>query len=165
MLLEELREAGASEQGMVLADRIAAEAPLRGLSRLPGLIWALLEVGRADEATNLARRVAADAPVDTEEWMPGLLDAVRAASTDHDARVLAERAATHAPLNDELDRAALIGDLWDAGEPVLSILAERLPGAGGFRQLVELGNLKEHFKFGREPDGSPAPPWTWDDLQ
>ncbi|MFJ5646269.1 hypothetical protein [Streptomyces sp. NPDC093223] len=41
----------------------------------------------------------------------------------------------------------------------------RFPAMGQYGQYIELVDSPERFRFGREPDGTPAPPWTWDDVE
>ncbi|MBO3747505.1 hypothetical protein J5X84_15615 [Streptosporangiaceae bacterium NEAU-GS5] len=44
-------------------------------------------------------------------------------------------------------------------------LAQRLPAICHFTQFTETGDHAERFRFGRDPDGSAASPWGWDDLE
>lgn len=44
-------------------------------------------------------------------------------------------------------------------------LAERLPAAEHFDLYTKVANRREHFRFGREPDGNAAASWTWEDLE
>jgi hypothetical protein len=39
-----------------------------------------------------------------------------------------------------------------------------LPAEGLFDLFCEQANQQVPYRFGREPDGTPAPSWGWDDL-
>jgi hypothetical protein len=69
------------------------------------------------------------------------------------------------PLDSPGGVAALLGGLRaaDAGEQAAAPAARR-PAAGGFGLLLEQEGRADQFRFGREPDGTPAAPWDWDDL-
>jgi hypothetical protein len=41
-------------------------------------------------------------------------------------------------------------------------LADRLPAEGKFALFREQADHPMRYRFGREPDGSPAPSWGWD---
>lgn len=41
---------------------------------------------------------------------------------------------------------------------------EALPALGHFRQFLEETGQEHRYEYGLEPDGRPAEPWTWDDL-
>lgn len=43
-------------------------------------------------------------------------------------------------------------------------LVERLPAAGLFGMYRYRRDDPEAFRYGREPDGRPSPPWGWGDL-
>lgn len=43
-------------------------------------------------------------------------------------------------------------------------LAGRLAAQGQFSSFLRLVKNEERYRFGREPDGSPTPPWGWDEL-
>ncbi|WP_131739017.1 hypothetical protein [Actinomadura roseirufa] len=58
-----------------------------------------------------------------------------------------------------LERLRAVG----AHEQVTKLVG-RLPAAGLFGRFIEVADHKERFRFGREPDGTPAAPWRWEDL-
>ncbi|MEU0250527.1 hypothetical protein ABZ192_40790 [Streptomyces sp. NPDC006235] len=61
--------------------------------------------------------------------------------------------------------ARLLDALRDVGaDEQVTALAERLPAAGHFGLFINHGGHREQFQFGREPDGSAASSWTWNDL-
>ncbi len=49
-------------------------------------------------------------------------------------------------------------------ESQVMVLASRLPGAGEFSLFRRQEGHQDRFRFGREADGSPAKPWSWEDL-
>lgn len=78
---------------------------------------------------------------------------------------LAARAAAHAALDDRLGVAGLLDALRKAGaHEQVALLADRLPGEGLFDLFRAQGNNQALYRFGRDPDGSPARSWGWDDL-
>jgi hypothetical protein len=94
-----------------------------------------------------------------------LLDSLRKAGAREQAAALAERAATHAPLDDPYSVAMLLDSLRKAGAgEQAAALAARLPAAGMFGLFLEQHGRADEFRFGREPGGTPATPWDWDDL-
>ncbi|MFJ7078477.1 hypothetical protein [Streptomyces sp. NPDC098781] len=44
-------------------------------------------------------------------------------------------------------------------------LAAQPPAAGHFDPFIGLGDHRNRFRFGREPDGNAAVFWTWEDLE
>ncbi|MFI6991808.1 hypothetical protein [Nonomuraea wenchangensis] len=118
-----------------------------------------------DQVTVLAERAAAHAALDDPSTVAKLLDSLRQAGKHDQVTVLAERAAAHAALDDPYAVAKLLDSLRQAGEhDQVSMLTERLPAAGLFDQFLENIDHQERFRFGREPDGSAAVPWEWEDL-
>jgi hypothetical protein len=53
---------------------------------------------------------------------------------------------------------------WARAHQHVAELVERLPAAGAFGRFLGVCGQGEKFRFGREPDGSPADAWSWDDL-
>lgn len=79
--------------------------------------------------------------------------------------MLAARAAAHAALDGPYYVALLLRRLQEVGAPDQATrLADRLPGEGQFDVFCAQGNNQALYRFGRDPDGSPARPWGWDDL-
>ncbi|CAM5416926.1 hypothetical protein GCM10010329_79630 [Streptomyces spiroverticillatus] len=78
--------------------------------------------------------------------------------------LLARDPATQVSLDDPYNVAGLLGELREAGaQEQLTALTERLPAGGGFDPFIRAEGRRE-FRFGREPDGSVASPWAWEDL-
>ena len=100
--------------------------------------------------------------------MASLLHRLRQAGAHDQAAALAVRAAAHAALDnpaDLADLASLLNSLRDAGaHDQAAALVSRLPSAGMFGLFLEQKGPADQFRFGREPDGTPAVPWGWEDL-
>jgi hypothetical protein len=114
----------------------------------------------------LARDPAGHVAVDNPHAVVGLLGALRAAGAGEQVTVLLARdPAGQAALDDERQVDWLLDALRseDAEEQV-SILIDRLPAAGLFDLFCKQDGHQVIYRFGREPGGTPAPPWDWDDL-
>ena len=60
---------------------------------------------------------------------------------------------------------ALLQEIWESGaEDKAVILANKISAMESFQDFLRHGDNRERYHFGREPDGSPAEPWGWDDL-
>jgi hypothetical protein len=46
----------------------------------------------------------------------------------------------------------------------VTLLVDRLPAEGRFDLFCAQGNHQALYRFGRNPDGSPAEPWDWENL-
>ncbi len=94
-----------------------------------------------------------------------LLAALWSANAEEQAMALAERAAAHATLDNPAAVARLLEalEIANAGNKGRTLI-NRLPAAGQFAFFRRHVDPKKRFLFGREPDGSPAAPWSWSDL-
>ncbi|MFJ6050468.1 hypothetical protein [Streptomyces sp. NPDC092307] len=163
-LLMMLRAAGAHEQVAALAERAAAHIALEGLGAVR-ILKALRDVGADDQITTLAERAAAHMELDDPESVRWLLPTLREVGADDQITTLADRAAAHVPLDDPGAIARLLEALREAGaDNQATTLAERLPAAGHFDLFLHLEEDRGRFRLGREPDGSAASAWTWDDM-
>jgi hypothetical protein len=165
-LLDTLRRVGAEEQVTVLADRAAAHAPLDNPYAVARLLDKLRAVGAEKQlAALLHRNPAVHAPLDDLFAAATLLDSLEESGAEGQVTVLADRAAAHAPLDNPFAVAGLLDKLRAVGaEKQVTALADRLPAAGMFMIFCEQEGHQNRFRFGREPDGNPAEPWTWEDL-
>jgi hypothetical protein len=189
LLVHELREAGASDAATALADRAAAHASLHDPSRIVALLEALREAGDSDAATALADRAAYYASVDNPLAAIGLLYEFRKAGAGNAAATLVARAAYQASLDDPTSGlAAVLQAASEAGttradsyawyavdmlHPLLEArhydAVEMLLGHGpsvGIPKKPDITPPEEPHEAlvprqGCEPDGSPSPPWTW----
>ena len=130
------------------------------------LLSGLRRTGAGEQAAALlARDPAACVSLDNPYGVAVLLDALRAAGASGQVAALAERAAARAPLDNPVGVAVLLDGLRAAGASELAAaLAARLPAVGMFGPFIEQESCAEQLRFGREPHGSPAAPWSWDDL-
>jgi Trypsin-like peptidase domain len=163
-LLDALRAYGAPEQAIALADRVVAQASVEDAGKAALLLDALRACGAPEQAIALATRAAAQASVVDAEGVARLLRSLLWADASEQISVLLSRdPAGHAFL--AADGAAdLLDRLQEVGaDQQITKLADRLPGAGMF-ELVRERDPQNHFRFGREADGSPAKPWDWGDL-
>jgi len=168
-LLDSLREAGAHEQATALLARDpAAHANLSDPTRVATLLVSLREAGAHEQVAALAARAAAEADLSNPSTVAELLDSLREAGAHEQAAALLARPFLRAAEADreyrnmralrkamqEQNRIAraltLLTRSRESREKLLDMLEERRPG--------------DRFHFGREGDGSPAPPWRWDDL-
>jgi hypothetical protein len=95
-----------------------------------------------------------------------LLGRLREAGAEEQVAALVGRdLAAHVSLDDPDGVAFLLGALREAGvEEQAAALVTRLPGEGMFGLFLEQEGRADQFRFGREADGSPSGPWSWDDL-
>jgi hypothetical protein len=165
-LLENLRVIGAVEQAAALAARAATHAPLHDPSVVARLLNRLQQAGAVEEASALAARAAARTPLDAPSVVAMLLNRLREAGAEEQvATLLARDPAAHASLDDSFV-VNLIDSLWGVGaEDQAAALIEHLPATGRFREFLQVSDHRSRFRFGREPDGSAAPSWAWDDLE
>jgi hypothetical protein len=95
-----------------------------------------------------------------------LLELLREAGADQQVAVLLGRdPAAHVALDNPYGIARLLGALreTDADRQVSSLI-ERLPAGGLFGLFLTQGSHRTLYRFGRQPDGTPAPRWGWEDL-
>jgi uncharacterized protein YidB (DUF937 family) len=167
VLLDALLRGRAQEQADALVARDpAAHADLRDPFAVGWLLHALREAGAQEQAEGLiARDPAAHATLNDLDAIAILLDALRRAGAQEQARALAGRVAAQAELEDPFAVALVLDLLREAGiEDRVRALVERLPAQGQFALFREQADSQMRFRFGRELDGSPALPWSWDDL-
>ncbi|MFF9147539.1 hypothetical protein ACF1BN_22060 [Streptomyces sp. NPDC014861] len=167
-LLEELRKAGADEQiSVLLARDPAAHAHLNNARGVILLLETLWEAGASEQVTTLAERVVTHtASLNNPDAVALLLTELREAGADEQIGVLmARNPAAHVTPDGFFSFAALLEELRKIGaDKQATTLAERLPAAGHFDRFIALAGNREKFRFGREPDGSAAPSWTWNDT-
>ncbi|MGW0801221.1 hypothetical protein [Streptomyces sp. NPDC002692] len=167
-LLQVLREVGADEQVTALLARDpASHAALDWPAAVAMLLEALREVGADEQVTALlARDPASHVALDDAEAVARLLRTFRKVGAGEQAFALAERVTAQDTL--EFRTSVVIGLLEALREigadEQAAILTERLPAAGRFDLFMTLGGNRERFRLGREPDGSAAPSWTWNDM-
>ena len=161
-LRRELWNASAAEQVTALTRRAALENP----AAVSSLRRELRKAGTAEQVTALTDRAVAHVLLDNPRAVADLLRALReAGARDQVIALLARDPAAHASLDDPDTVASLLRELREAGaQEQAEALMGRLPGAGMFWLFYRQEGNGERFRFGREPDGSPAEQWRWEDL-
>jgi hypothetical protein len=153
----------------------ASYVSLDNPSGLGSLIGALCQAGAGDAARFLAQRAAADARIDDPDSVFRLLREMRQAGFEDSAKSVARRAATQVKIGtssrgtgnsvpNEFRLRMLMAELRSAGtEDAAHFLAGRAANAGMFADVFigEYPDEAAQYRFGRELDGTPAPPWHW----
>ncbi|GAB3436860.1 hypothetical protein GCM10027436_16070 [Actinophytocola sediminis] len=168
-LISALGKVGADE---CIADLVrrdpATHAALDNPGAVAWLLGTLRELGETDQVARLiARDPAAHAALENLEAVAWLISELHDLGQEHQATQLAIRVAGRAtPVqSDGVD--LLLQQLRAMGaDELITTLTQRLT-AYGFYYFVshELVDNQDQFQFGREPDGTAATPWSWDDLQ
>jgi hypothetical protein len=162
VLLYALREAGESDAARALAGRAPAIASLDDPLEVSRLLRALREAGASDAARALAGRAAAHTsfydPADVDQ----LLRALREAGASVPVTTLLAYA-THITLDNHWAVSRLLDALQVSGaQDAARILANRAADAGMFDLFLKLTPAEAaSHRYGRNPDGTASPPWTW----
>ncbi|MFJ8150566.1 hypothetical protein ACIQ6R_36875 [Streptomyces sp. NPDC096048] len=169
-LLYRLREAGAGAQAAALAERAVGHVPLDDLLAVCDLLDALSFSSRSGTDTQIAALLARDpathVPVDTPVVVARLLHGLWRVGAEDQTTKLADRAAAHAPLHNPSPVDWLLGSLQEVGAAAqATVLKDRLVTEGRFDQFLNIDDNKLWFRFGREPDGTPAIRWAWESLE
>ena len=186
-VLNALGWAGAHEQAAVLAARAAAGTVLDDPFAVAELLHAVRWAGGGEQVAVLAgRNPAASVCLGNPRAVEYLLNALRWAGAHEQAAALTARASlddSHDPAGQQVaalssrkpsagsaldnphDPADLLNAPREAGTgQQRRNLVSRLPAEGHFRVFLEEPGHKSQYRFGREPDESPAPEWNWADL-
>ena len=166
-LLDGLRRANAEGQVEALlrrdpAARVCLDDPGAVAELLDGLRRANAE-GQVEAL--LRRDPAARVCLDDPGAVTSLLVKLWEAGANEQVTALAHRAATRMPLDDPHAVAELLESMpWAGAGKQAATLVARLPEAGMFDLFCHHQDRPDRFRFGREPDGAPARPWGWGDL-
>ena len=166
-LLDSLRQAGAHEQVTILADRAARQVCLDRPYEVGRLLDSLRQAGAHEQLTTLLRRdPAAQVSLDAPANVAVFLDSLRQAGAHEQLTTLLRRdPAAQGSLDYPSAADGLLDSLRRAGaHEQVAKLTDRLPGEGFFDDFLKQQVRRDQFRFGREPDGSPAAPWAWEDL-
>ncbi|OIJ63179.1 hypothetical protein WN71_035630 [Streptomyces mangrovisoli] len=167
-LLYELRENGVDEQvTTLLARNPAAHATLDNPHAVAILLSELHKTGTDEQVTALlARDPATHATLDHPMAIERLLGVLREIGAHEQVTALLARdPATHAIFNNSIAVEGLLGVLREVGaHEQITALTGRLATEGHFDAFIEFGGHQDQFPFGREPDGTAAPAWSWSDL-
>jgi hypothetical protein len=134
---------------------------LMGMPGLPGVVDGLPR----EIILSFAGRLSKHLPIDDQRTVFGALHFMKTAGADEAAVALAKRVLASGDRESELRK----DDFWKSGE--LEIVdrppepaPEALPTLGRFRDFQALNGNAARYRFGREPDGTPAAPWGWEHL-
>jgi hypothetical protein len=174
-LLDELREVGADRQVETLLGRDPAAHGLfftdhdpTGTFGVPVLGQMLRAAGADAQVRSLADRVAAQAPLGRPRFVATAVEFVHQVGAGPRLERLADRVAAGLALDDPYsggDVEKVLTALREAGaDRHAAALVERLPRGGQFELFVRQTGSGDRFRYGRDPDGTPAEPWTWEDL-
>jgi hypothetical protein len=164
-LLEELRAAGDDDAVQTLLARgPAGQVRLDDPHDVARLLTALRAAGTGEALISLATRAAASASLEDPRGVAQLMRELQAAGAGAALQALLARdPAGQVSLSTDRQRgvARLLTALRAAGAgEAAAALAGRAADAGMF----DLAEDRASYRFGREPDGAPAPPWRWAEL-
>ena len=151
-MLDSLREAGADQQVGILADRIAAYAPMPSVGNLYGMLpWHLVNVlaslrraGADRQATALVNRITANVPLHNAETVKNVLYCLREAGADQQVAVLLARGpAAHVTLDNPEARTRLLS-YGRSAEKQASIQTTMLGPVDMGMLVLELRQLGAH---------------------
>jgi len=163
-LLATLQALGADEQIRVLLARDPAAYLAPGdVSGAVQLLDAMRQAGvRSQNPQDLAKRVGPDDPRSLALILKMLAEDGAGAEI---AAVLERCSADRVELRDAEALSGLLQLLRALGaEEYGRTLTGRLPAEGHFALFLAQDDHAARYRFGRNPDGSPADPWTWEDL-
>jgi hypothetical protein len=171
-LLEALDAAGAGDGVRTLADRAAGQASLDPTQAVARLLAAVRKAGVDDAIGILASRAAHGAGLHDPQGVAQLLeelhrtragDAVQTLLARDPGRQVRMEASQPFRPGDQRATARLLAAFREAGDAeAVRILAVRAAGAGMFGLFLEAHpDEAPAYRFGREPDGTPSPPWSW----
>ncbi|MEU9398000.1 helix-turn-helix transcriptional regulator [Streptomyces sp. NPDC048324] len=173
VLLHLLREAGADEQFTILAERISPHIRSDRSSAEAGILEMLAEAGADEEYMAKSVRMAtsfARTPSDAARVLPVLMKVAQEVGLNEQFIALAKQVdlgnkSAFVPNLDRLLRVLRVSTSASESNSQVMDLTESLPALGRFEEFIELHDNRERFRYGREPDGSSAAPWTWEDLE
>ena len=171
-LLGELRAVGTDDAVRALASRAVHGVSLEQPGIIARLLEALRAAGLQDAAHALASRAAHGASLHDPQEVARFLDELRRTGAGDAVQTLLARdpgrqIAIDASQPFRPDRqwavARLLVALREAGAAAaVRTLALRAADAGMFGLFLEARpDDAATYRFGREPDGTPSPPWTW----
>ncbi|MFD7846695.1 hypothetical protein ACFV4K_27625 [Nocardia sp. NPDC059764] len=164
-LLKRLQEMGAHAQAAQLAGRVAAETSTERAAVLAKAFEALHDIDAHESERQLAARVdPARVEIGAPEAIARIVQGLRHVGAIDAATAVAERAASELRLDVLALTAKLLDELASMpGRGPWERLRRRLPAGGQFDLWVS-DVPGDEFRFGREPDGTPATAWAWEDL-
>jgi transcriptional regulator with XRE-family HTH domain len=134
---------------------------LMGMPGLPGVVDGLPR----EIILSFAGRLSKHLPIDDQWTVSRALHFMKTAGANEAAVALAKRVLASGDRESELRK----DHFWESRE--LEIVdrppepaSEALPTLGRFRDFQALNGNAARYRFGREPDGTPAEPWGWEHL-
>ncbi|MFJ1460918.1 hypothetical protein [Nocardia sp. N2S4-5] len=163
-VLTACRHYGHFEAAIKFADLAATMTSLDEPFRAAALLDLLRNLGLTEQATLIAERATTQTALNNLHGAATLLDSLRKLNLTEQATTIAERAITkaanaYAGASELVDSLRILGLTEQA-----AAFIQRLPAAAMFTQFRECSENPGAFRFGREPDGSPAGAWSWSDL-
>lgn len=148
----------------VLARAHATQVSIEDPESVALLLNAYLSAGMTEQAAALlARDPASHVLLDDSQKVADLLRALSAAGARAQVSSLAARAAADTVFRVLWTPGGLPKTMRETGQGAQADLFEK--------RILDEGKLQDHnrdgmtrYRFGREPDGTPAEPWGWDDL-
>jgi hypothetical protein len=163
-LLRAVHDTGTPAATAVLADRAARDSRLDDPAGIADLLRALSDTGASDALPLLlARGPTGRAHLDQPSGVARLLKALREAGAGDAIADMPGKAAGAVRLDDPLGIADLLRELREgSATDAYAVLARRAANAGMFTLYLEAdARHPQLYKFGREPTGTPSPPWEW----
>jgi hypothetical protein len=171
-LLEELRAARADDAVRALASRAVQGVGLDHPATVARLLEALRAAGLQDAVQTLASRAAHGASLHDPQEVARLLDELRRTGAGDALQALLARDPSRQMALDASqpfrpDRQWAVGRLLVAlreaqAAAAVRTLALRAADAGMFGLFLKARpDEAVTYRFGREPDGTPSPPWVW----
>jgi len=167
LLVSDLEIARAREhEERMLASEPASRVAIDDPSAVSTLLFHLRRIdAQKQTAALLTRDPAANAALDDLSAVADLLRGLQKAGSADQVSTLTGRAVNGAVLSDFWDARMLLETLREIGaENQAEVLVSRLPAAGLFHLLPEREGNPAVYRFGRDPGGTPAKPWGWEDL-
>lgn len=165
-LLAALHDIGADGPAGTLAERAAERAPLDDPGGIARLLLVLDEGGYHEQARRLAERAAHDAVPSNPGGIAQLLESLDATGAATLLPTLAMRAAQHVPVEDATKSDGLVRVLrhFEVPSAEKTLLVRIARRHFGLYLNLAPPDQQERFRYGREPDGTPSAPWTWNTL-
>jgi hypothetical protein len=160
-------ETPADQRVIALLGSAVTYADLDDPSDIAFLLDVLREAGADGQVAALMDRdPAAHVALDNPYGVAWLLDVLREAGADGQVAALMDRdPAAHVALDNPYGVTRLLEELRETdADRQVTILIDRLPAGGQFSLFFKQASHQERYRFGREPDGKPSFPWSWEDL-
>jgi hypothetical protein len=152
------------EAAVVVARYPDPQAPLDDPSGVAHLLSVLHKFGYLTQAEGLAGRAGRQISLDDPLNLITLLDKLDELGFADAVATLTERIAGEVQISDTTIAEVLESMRRTGAADQVALLSERLPAAGLFQLFLLTRGRKTEFRYGSNPDLTPARPWKWDDL-